>query len=188
MRKSIALLLFPLLAGAVPAQGQEDGETSVPEPTHLYTVAVAAGSTLVWSQRLGEIESVDARATISVIAVEGYDGKRVRGMKLMLEDSMMTDQIYLPESLLSNLRDELEQLEDWHQVDRKCEAKELCIHGIARCRPSRTVSQAYCPSRYSKPNSEEGLILSTPHHMFMFPVVGTEQLSTLIIDAIQTLE
>ena len=172
----------------VPAQSQSTGETSVPEPTQLHKVAFADGAKPVWSEPLGEIESSDARATVSVIEVESPEGEQVRGMKIMLENSTSTDQIYLTESLLSNLQEELEFLEFSRQFDDECQARNLCVHGIAKCRPSQTVRQAYCPGRYATPNSEEGLILSTPRHSFKFPSVGTEQLSALIGEAIQALE
>ena len=186
MFKSVSLLIFAL--STVPAESQSAGETSVPEPTHLHTVAIADGSKLVQSELLGEIKSVDARATISAIEVEGSDGEQVRGVKITLENSTSTDQIYLADSQLSNLRDELEQLELSRQFDEGCDATRLCMHGIARCRPSQTVRQAYCLGRYSTPNSEEGLNLTTPRYSFMFPSVGTEQLDALINVAVQVLE
>lgn len=187
---SMYLLLGWLVVAisSVPARGQSDGEASVPEPTHLHSVTLEDGSKLVWSELVGEIESSDARATVSVIEVESPQGEQVRGMKIMLENSASTDQIYLTESLLSNFQEELGFLEFSRQFDDECQAKYLCMHGIARCRPSQTERQAYCPGRYATPNSEEGLSLSTPRHSFKFPTVGTEQLSALIGEAIEALE
>jgi hypothetical protein len=173
---------------SVPALGQSDGETSVPEPTRLHSVALADGSKLVWSELVGEIGSSDAHATVSVVEVESAKGEQVRGMKIMLENSASTDQIYLTDSLLSNFQEELGFLDFSRQFDDECQAKHLCMHGIARCRPSQTERQAYCPGRYATPNSEEGLSLSTPRHSFKFPSVGTEQLSALTSDAKLALE
>ncbi len=187
---SAFLFLGSLLVAfsSVPARDQSARETSVPEPTRLHTIASADGSKLVWSELLGRIESSDARATVSVIEVESPEEERVRGMKIMLENSRSTDQIYLTESLLSVLQEELEFLEFSRQFDDECQAQRFCMHGIARCRPSQTVRQAYCPGRYTTANSEEGLSLSTPRHSFKFPSVGTEHLNALIDEAIQALE
>lgn len=186
----INLLLSGLIAATLssPALGQSDFETSVPEPTRLHATASADGSKLVWSELIGDIESSDAHATVSVIEVESLQGDRIRGMKIMLENSTSTDQIYITENLLFNFRDEIEHLKNSRQFYEKCEAKHLCMQGIARCRPSQSERQAYCPGRYSTPDAEEGLNLTTPRHTFMFPAVGTKQLITLIGEAIEMLE
>lgn len=173
---------------STPARGQSHGEVSVPEPTRLHAAALADGSELLWSEPIGVITSTDAHATVSVIEVESRQGVRIRGMKIMLKNSTSTDLIYVTEGRLPNFRDEIEHLEFSRRFYGKCEAKRLCIHGIARCRPSQTERQAYCPGRYSTPDSEEGLHLTTPRHSFMFLSVGMEQLVSLIGVAIQTLE
>jgi hypothetical protein len=163
-------------------------EVSVREPTHLSIVASAAGSQLVRSKLLGEIESRNARATFSLIDVEGPDGEQVSGIKIELENSTSTDQIHVPARLLSNFRDELEFIDFWREHQGECQAQRLCTHGIERCRPSQTERQEYCPGRYVTPDSEEGLILSTPRHSFRFPSVETEQMTALISEALEALE
>ena len=173
---------------SVPAKSQLAEEISVPEPTQLHAVATAAGSEIVWSEVLGDIKSADANAEVSAIEVEGPNGDRVRGVSITLENSTSSDQIYIPDSLLSNLRDELQQLEYTRQFDSECQAKYRCVHGIARCRPSQTERQAYCPGRYSTPNSEGGLVLSTPRNSFSFPSVDASQLDALIGEAVQDFE
>src|SRR5690606_17632157 len=118
----------------------------------------------------------------------GPDGEQVSGIKIELENSTSTDQIHVPASLLSNFRDELEFIDFWREHQGGCQAQRLCVHGIERCRPSQTERQAYCPGHYVTPNSEEGLILSTPRHSFRFPSVETEQLTVLIGEALKALE
>jgi hypothetical protein len=137
---------------------------------------------------VGEIKSADANAEISAIEVEGPDGERVRGVSIVLENSTTTDQIYITDSLLSNFRNELQEIEFTRQFDNECQAKNRCIHGIARCRPSQTEVQAYCPGRYSTPESEGGFVLSTPRNSFSFPSVDGSQLDALIAEAIQVIE
>ena len=173
---------------SVPAESQLAEEISVPEPTQLHTVASGDGSELVWSEFLGDIKSVDANAAITAIEVVGPDGERVRGVKISLENSTSSDQIYITDSLLASLRDELQELEYTLQWYGKCQAKYRCSHGIARCRPSTTERQAYCPGRYSTPNSEGGFVLSTPRNSFSFPSVDATQLDTLISEAVQVFE
>ncbi len=172
----------------VPAKSQLAEEISVPEPTQLHTVAEAGSSVLVWSELLGEIKSADSTATVLAIEVEGPDGERVRGVKISLENSTSSDQIYVTESLLSNLQDELRELEFTRHWYGKCQAKYRCTHGIARCRPVTTERQAYCPGRYSTPSSEEGFLLNTPRSSFLFPSVEAAQLESLISEAVQVFE
>lgn len=176
------------LFSSVPAESQVADVTSVPEPTQLHTAALAERSNLIWSELLGEIQSADARAEILAIEVEGPDGERVLGEKISFENSTAEDQLYITDTLLPNLRYELADLESESQVAGECQAKNRYIRGIARCRPSRTVKQAYCPSHYSAPNSGSGMILSTPRHSFSFPSIGAAQFETLISEAVKVLE
>ena len=169
----------------VPAYSHLAEEVSVPEPTHLHVVATAAGSELVSSIVLGGIESTDASAEVSAIEIRGLNGDRVRGVMVTLENSTSSDQIYVPDSLLSSFRDELQHLEFTRRFDSGCQAIYRCIRGIARCRPSQTERQAYCPGRYSTPDSEGGLVLSTPRSSFSFPSVEASELDALIGEAIQ---
>lgn len=175
-------------SSSVSAESQLAEEISVPEPTQLHAVATAAGSELVWSEALGDIKSDDAIAEISAIEVERPNGDQVRGVKIALENSTTSDHVYITDSLLGSFRDELQELENTRQYYGKCQAKYRCVHGIARCRPSTTEKQAYCPGRYSTPNSEGGFVLSTPRNSFSFPSVDASQLDALIAEAIQVFE
>jgi hypothetical protein len=173
---------------SVPVISQLAEEISVPEPTRLQAVATAAGSKLVWSEVVGNIHTADANAEVSAIEVEESNGDRVRGVSIALANSTISDRIYVPDNLLSNLRNELQEIEFTRQFDSECEAKYRCVHGIARCRPSQTERQAYCPGRFSTPTSEVGLVLSTPRSSFSFPAVEAAQLDVLIAEAIQILK
>ena len=123
-------------SSSLAVQGQLAEEVSVPEPTELHTVASADGSEVVWSEFLGEIKSADASATLTAIEIEGPDGEQVRGVLITLANAASTDQIYVTDGLLANLRNELQELEFTRQFNSECEAKYRCVHGIARCRPS----------------------------------------------------
>lgn len=170
---------------SAPAQGQFAALTSVPEPTQLANAASASGSTILRSDVVGEVDSTDGRAVISVIEVEVPGGESIHGVRISLENSTSTDDIYLTSNLLQNFRDELGEIEYTSQLNPECRATHRCVQGIARCRPSQTARQAYCPARYSTSNSEEGLLLSTPRHSFQFPSVVPAQLNDLIDEAMR---
>lgn len=170
------------------ADGRLAEEVSVPEPTELHAVASADGSVVLWSEFIGEIKSADANAAMTAIEVEGSDGEQVRGVLIRLESAASTDEIYVTDVLLSSLKDELQEIEYTRQFDFECEAQNRCVHGIARCRPSQTERQAYCPGRYSTANAEEGFVLSTPRSTFWFPSVGAAQFDSLVSEAVQVFE
>jgi hypothetical protein len=182
------LASLPYVSASASAQSQLAEEISVPEPTRLYVAAQEDGSVLVRSELLGEIVSADSTATFSAIEVEGPDGERVRGVKISLRNPTSADQIYITESLLSSLQDELRELEFTRHRSGKCQAKVRCVQGIARCRPSETEKQAYCPGRFSTPTSDGGFVLSTPRNTFSFPSVEATQFHNLISNAIQVFD
>jgi hypothetical protein len=171
-----------------PANSQSAEETSVSEPTQLDTAASAVDSVVVSSEMVGEIVSADSRAAISVIEVEVLHGDKIRGVKITLENSRSMDRIYITDSLLSSLRDELKALELTSPSDGKCQAKYRCVLGIERCRLSQSERQAYCPGRYSTPGSDSGFVLTTPRHSFLFPAVETAQLDAIISEAMLALD
>lgn len=109
-------------------------------------------------------------------------------MKITLGNPTSSDEVYVTDTLLSSLREHLRELELTSRSDGECQARYRCIHDIARCRPSQTERQAYCPGRYSTRNLEKGLILSTPRRSFSFPSVEIAQLDALIGEAVQVLE
>ena len=160
--------------------GQLAEEVSVPEPTHLHAIASAEGSQIVSYTAVGEIASVDATAVIASIEVEGHNGQRVRGIKIQMQNATTSYDIYITDSLLAGFRAELQELEHTKAWYGKCQAKRICVHGIARCRPSQSEPQAYCPAHYTTPDADHGLILDTPHGAFSFPGVTASQLNTLI--------
>jgi hypothetical protein len=108
-------------------------------------------------------------------------------VSITCDNSTASDQIYIPESLISQLRGELQEIESTRQYDDECQAKYRCVTGIARCRPSQTEKQAFCPGRYSTPTSEAGFVLSTPRSSFYFPGFDATSLDKLISEAENTL-
>lgn len=185
-----ALIVFGGLIATTPfapVRAQSHGDVSIPEPTSLQSAVLAEGSRLLSSNLIGKLESGNAGAEISVISIEVPDGKQVSGVRIALKSADADDDIYITDTQLAVVKDELEFLEFSRQFDDQCRAKSTCIHGIARCRPSQTERQAYCPGRYTTRTSEGGLSLGTPRHVFKFPSVQSSQLGTMVSKAMQVL-
>jgi hypothetical protein len=178
MRSTTAVSVFCcLLSGPAPAQ-----LTSAPEPTQLEVWAGQSGSRITKSEEVGRIESADAQAVITAVVAERPHNapSYVRGVRIDLRNASSTDQIYVDESKLVYLKHELDGMDCGVARMRNESGAIHRIHGIARCRPSQSVPQAYCPGYYIGPESE-GLSVSTfSGGSFRFPSIRP----SLLADAI----
>ena len=155
-----------LLSNSVPAQ-----LSAVPEPTQLEVWIEQPGSRIARSEEVGRIESIDAQAVIRAVVIENLQNNpsRVRGIQIDLRNENSTDRIYIDENNLVYLKHDLDGMNCSIASMRKESGAPNRVRGIARCRPSQTIPQAYCPSYYITPKSE-GLSLSTfGGHRFKFP-------------------
>jgi hypothetical protein len=182
----IPCLLLAAAAGAR-AQNQSIAESSIPEPTDLSVAALQTGVTLVWSQVVGQIQSTGANAVITAVELTSRDGQRIHGVTVSLSSADATDKLYLGGFELLRFRDELAELASVG-LGTPCEAINSCVTGIARCRPSQTVLQAYCPWVYTTSTSEEGFGLSTPRHSFQFPSISPSKFIVAADSAIDALD
>jgi hypothetical protein len=148
---------------------QDFDERSVSEPTRLSGVALDSGAEtrVVGTQAL--VESRESIAQIAAVLVLSSDGEHHRGVRVSLKNSSQADQLYIDVGEAAQLRDEFGSFDKWHERTPTCEAINLCVEGVARCRPSQSLRQAYCPSAYSTSRGERGVLLSTPRHSFRFP-------------------
>lgn len=158
------LLLQAALVGA-----EDFGENSIPEPTQFSVVVSDAGEDAIVVDGPIRIGSDDSKVNLTVIEVATADGKRLRGVRLLLQNASQDDNLYLDANQVDQLRDEFAGLEQWFERDETCGAVKECVQGVARCRPSQTVRQAFCPGFYSTSDGERGVLISTPRYSFRFP-------------------
>ncbi len=145
--------------------------TPAPEPSQLEVWAGQPGSRITKSEEVGRIDSTDAQAVITAVVIERrYNTpSRVRGVRIDLRNASSTDRIYVEESELVYLKHELDSMDCGIAAMRNQSEPAYRVRGIARCRPSQSIPQAYCPGYYITPESE-GLSLSTfGGHNFRFP-------------------
>lgn len=147
---------------------QDFDEKTVSEPTRLGVVALDAGADTRVVGTQGLVESPESIARIAAVLLSSH-GKQHRGVRVSLKNSSQVDQFYIDVGEAAQLRDEFGGFEKWLEHAPTCDATKLCVEGVARCRPSQTARQAYCPSAYSTPQGERGVFLSTPRHSFRFP-------------------
>jgi hypothetical protein len=183
------LVLYTLLAAMTPAYADASSSAdSIPEPTEL-SVAIQTGATLLRTRAAGKIRSSDATAELSAIEVASQGDQPIRGLKISLRSLSATHELYLGEFELQHFRLELAELEsqfaDFHS---HCEATGSCVTGVARCRPSQTEAQAFCPMIYTTSAFLKGFGLSTSRQSFLFPFVPPEKFLNAIDAAAKALD
>jgi hypothetical protein len=179
-RESLVLGCWALASvpGLVLAQGL--GERSIPDPTELGSLAVSPGAKIraIGIQVL--VKSHDSNAEIAAVEVQTADGKHQCGLQITLKDAGHSEQIYLAMQEAAQLRDEFAGFDAYYSSNSRCEAISMCVEGVARCRPSQTVRQAYCPSVYSTPQGEHGVYFSASRSAFRFPATPASQFVSAI--------
>ena len=182
MRSRLWLQLFFLhLIGQGSVCAQSPDEYSIPEPTELSAIASSENSSI---ERVGNHALVAGRDTLAEVAAvrfeePGKDGKK--GRQLVMTEGDTTDRVLLDLIQATELMEELYGFQSVYRGGNTCTAREMCIRGVARCRPSQTETQAICPGYYSRPDGSQGILISTPRHTFDFPYVEPAVLAEAIV-------
>jgi hypothetical protein len=189
---TIRILLSTCCALAIAAapdsvRSQAGDEGSVPEPTALGRVAAESGSRLISSTNVRQIVSDDASAVFAAVTLEDRNSRSIRGLKLSLSSADGSDELYLDEEVLEELSREFADLDGWYDQERVCPV-DSCVFGVARCRPSQTNLQAYCPSVHAKGTSERSTSIATPRQSFQFPAVRPSTIAVAVAAAIAELD
>ena len=118
-------------------------------------------------------DAAGAESIAEIASVKGdISGENFRqGVSVLLGEGDNVDQVYLDPGQARQLRDEISSLQSLYNYGGSCTAKNRCVRGVARCRPSPTEIQAICPSYYYTADGRQGIQLSTPRHAFDFPYV-----------------
>lgn len=158
-KRSRLLWALLCLAAATTVQPQT---RAVPEPNVLESMATRHGSRIVSSVVVGRIDSADAQAIVSAVTLENPSHRppRVRGVRIDLRSEDSSDQVYVAEDELAELKRDLDAMDCGVSGPRDDSGPPYRMTGVARCRPSQLVPQAYCPGYYTTPDSE-GLSLAT---------------------------
>lgn len=166
---SSVLLVCTLALQALLAQAFD--EKSIPEPTILSVAAAEATANIVviGSPRL--VESDDSLAEIAVVEVASSNDTPLRGVRIDLERGDHMAELYLDAHQVDQFRNELVGFKEYYERGEPCGARNRCVHGVARCRPSQVERQAFCPSFFTSPDGKQGVVISTSRYSFTFPHV-----------------
>ena len=176
---TFGLLLLACSAGSV--HGQDAESLLLADPTPLSEAAAAPNARIAVLGSDDRIAADDVAAEIAAVEVTAADGSRERGVRVALRSEGQAALIYVNASQARQLLGELVRFSGANTADG-CSG--LCIHGIARCRPSQQVPQALCPAVYSATNGEAGVHLSTPRSSFRFPATSADAFAVALAAAI----
>jgi len=167
VRQTLLLqLLWPIV---VPAQTTE--AFSIPEPTDFSVFVSSENVVETVIERGSSIAGGDSFAEVSAVktTVNGEDDRQ--GVRISLRQGNRTDRIYLDARQASQLKQEILSFQSLYENGDSCTTRNVCMRGVARCRPSQTETQAVCPTYYYSADGHQGIRLSTPRQSFDFPYV-----------------
>lgn len=181
-RKLATFGLALLAAGLSGAARAQDIESLFVDPTPLAEAAAASDARILVVGDHGRIDTDDAAAEIVAVEIVAADGNRERGVRVTLESEDRNALVYIDVDQALQVRNELTRFDGTSAVIPGCTG--VCIHGIARCRPSQQIAQALCPAVYSASSGETGVHLSTPRGAFQFPAVTASAFAATLDAAI----
>jgi len=177
-------LLLLCLLGQDLVFAQNSDEHSIPEPTELSTIASSENSSTTKIGNSTLVAGSDTVAEVTAVKIELPGKDSQKGVRLLMTEGKKVDRLMLDFVQAEQLRQELSGFQSIYTSGSSCSAREMCIRGVARCRPSQTESQAVCPSYYNRPDGSQGIRISTPRHTFDFPFVEPAVFAESIVMAI----
>ena len=160
-----------------------NGAESVPSPTKLERAWNLPNSKMKSELKLGEVSTSTTRMTISQVSVETVGGETLSGIKIYLNSSIGacifsgcsesgdTDLVFLDSEFVPQILAELKEVESRNLSG---------YFGIARCRPSQPVPQAYCLESFVINETDFGILVRTPKAWFKFTEVLPRDVGEII--------
>ena len=157
---------------------------SIPDPTELSVIASSENTSITEVGNHTLVAGGDTIAEVSAVRIEvsGEDGKK--GVQLSIFQGDSADSILLDVPQAAKFMEDLLNFQSAYRNGNVCPAREMCVQGVARCRPSQTEAQAICPAYYSRPDGSQGIRISTPRHTFDFPYVEPAVLAEAVVSGI----
>ncbi len=157
----------------------------------ILTVTMLLGTPHGWSQSSpgieghhiadpSRIESASGQLTVSALPVDKQTTATGTMVEIRLADEHQQDAIRLNIEQIDVLLKEIEHLSQFRSVAARCDNDQVCMFGVARCRPSQTEPQLLCPGYYSNRSGVIGVILATSKGGFRFPGLSTNDLHRVL--------
>ena len=161
------------------------------QPTRLETFAGQPAAQVTWSKELGQIESNEARVTVTALIIEdaGQPDHRMCGVRIDLANQGVRDQVYLEEAKLDAVRKALDEIENGLENFRKEPASSPYRYfGAAEFWHPHLKVHTLNAAYYIAPDSS-GLSLSAyKDQQFRFPDRRPSEMAKLIGKAVDNLK
>ena len=182
MTRSTLLTVFAS-AGCLAASASQAAE-----PTELEAFVARPGVAIEFSQAVGTIESSDARVEVTaLVAADTADASiRMRGLKLSMTDNSALDHVYLDESLLASLQEDLAGI-DGDIAELESGSAPYRIQGTASCWRPAHPQRILCPGYRIGPDWSGMTLGAYGSNGFAFPSRRPADLAVLIERAIEAL-
>ena len=156
---------------------------SIPSPTKLEIEMARSDSSVTSEVKLGEVSTPEVKLKISEVSVKTKSGNVLSGIKIELfssngscifsgcKETGSTDTLLLNSELVPVFLEELKEIESRNVGG---------YFGVARCRPSQPVPQAYCLESFKIDESDFGILVRTPQSWFKLNQVPPSDLGKII--------
>jgi hypothetical protein len=157
----------------------------VPEPTAFESFIADPNVIVEFEQWVGTLASGDAKVSVSALAARDTadPAKRMRGLRLTMEDNAGSDSVHLDESQFAALQDDLASVERLQASMRKESGAPYRVAGTEACWMPERPSRILCPSYRIGPDWTGLLLAAYGGRAFEFPDRRPVELSTLIDQA-----
>ena len=172
----------PLLAAAllVPATG------FAAEPTALESFVADPDGVIAFSEPVGTIQSSDATLEVTAVVAESTadESRRLRGVKISLQDNGGIDHVWLDESQLSQTQGELAEIESGIADLERRDSAPWRAQGTASCWMPARPERILCPGYLVGPDGSRMTLGAYGADGFEFPARRPSELAALIERAI----
>lgn len=163
------------------------GASRASEPTELEAFVAKPGVAFEFSQAIGSIESADANVEITaLVASDTADAsQRMRGVRLSMENNSGIDHVYLDESQLASVQDDLADIEGGIAELKAAAGAPYRVQGTASCWMPAHPQRILCPSYRVGPDWSGMTLGAYGSNGFAFPSRRPAEFAALIDRAIE---
>jgi hypothetical protein len=165
-------------------------QTSTPVPTLFEEFAANTNAVVSFTQQIGAIDSSDSKAIVTALSVQdsASPSSQMRGVRIDLENNGGADHVYLDESQLTTLLQELAGIEAGISRLVNESNAPYRVQGTASCWMPDPAFRILCPSYRVGPDWSGFTLAAFGGRTFALPDHVPSELTELIERAISELE
>ena len=176
-----------LIAGSLAAACLTAGACFGAEPTALESFVANPNVVLAYSESVGSIASSDATLEVTALVAEDTAdvSRRMRGVKLSLQDNGGSDHLWLDVSQLAAAQGELAEIESGIADLKRSDSAPWRAQGTGRCWMPAHPERILCPGFLVGPDGSRLTLGAYGSDSFEFPARRPAELAALFARAIE---